>query len=513
MKLKNGEKLCNNCKNDMGNIKKHFIDNKRNRKLLYIIAIIILTIIISILILSKNNNKNLANDTDIDYNNTSTNETTKVYITKDSEVSPTGKEFIGDFTQTLRDYLGYDNSVYFETSIKDTSISNLKQYICVGYSYMYNVNPKYLKDSEKEKMIKDGKATKGNIILKEIIYYNDINNKIIAHRIINYNTNATIDAASKTYSSPTEYLDTKFESNISMFMNFPNDQSNDKLNTLYKDYCDMLNKRKITEGTLQNGVNTYLYNIFGNDLLYVNLKLLAIGNQLDELYLAYDENSDPEETIKKWYSIVCDVKDTNNIENSSINNDNSNINNSGTSTSSNNSNNQKETIQVPLFSVGKELEYYTKELNKLKIQYKVVKEQNVNYDDNTVIAIEHNGEKIEKGTSVTITVADNIYNMDVYVSTGYLLGLAGLGYDYEEVNITLKINGTNICNGTFKRDDIYTSSPIRIGNYKGKADDLKLDITIEGIKINKQINCYVIDSHNGSEPSIYIYAGGDINPG
>ena len=118
-----------------------------------------------------------------------------------------------------------------------------------------------------------------------------------------------------------------------------------------------------------------------------------------------------------WGELNSSSSSDYNYDNSSTTNNNS----SNNSSSSNNTNPQKEMIQVPWFSMGYELKQYTDDLDKLGIKYKVVKGQDLNYEDNTVIKVENNGEYVEKGTTITITVADNIYNAEVQMNTEFLL--------------------------------------------------------------------------------------------
>lgn len=187
-------------------------------------------------------------------------------------------------------------------------------------------------------------------------------------------------------------------------------------------------------------------------------------------------------------------------------------------TNTNASQPKKEMVEVPWFSyLGEPLEYYTSKLKNAGISYKIVKVENLNYENNSVIEIEHNGEKIEKGTTITITIADNsnhLYDMEIWVNTRYLLDLAGLDYlDYvdSKVSLSIKINGTNICNGKFDRET-YPTSPIQVGNYKGKKDNLKFDITIEGKKITQTVNYIFSEGLYSDKPAIVIYQGGDMGP-
>ena len=68
-----------------------------------------------------------------------------------------------------------------------------------------------------------------------------------------------------------------------------------------------------------------------------------------------------------------------------------------------------------------------------------------------------------------------------------------------------------VCNGEFKRES-YSTSPIKVGNYKGKKDNLKIDITIEGKKVTQTVNYIFKDRMYGDKPAIVIYKGGDMGP-
>ncbi len=340
--IKDGYTFCSNCGNKAEDIKNKQENEqpnnkkigKMNKKLIYaVIGTIIVIFIISGIVMWIGNNKksnNMNSNTNINYDENSENEDKKVYITNNSNVSPTGKEFIGEFSQKLRDAFGYDKSVYFETSIEGTSIPNLKQYVCTGYSYIYNTNPAYLTESEKQQLIKEGKATRGRVIRQDIIYYNELNNKIIAIRQKTYDLENFLKSMNQTEYTTEQYFNNEFIATMNIFMNFHNDNTSNEAKKLYEDYYTCyLEKEPNVERTLQEDVNTYTYKIIGNDLLQIRLKLLAIGNQLDELYLAYDENTNAEETIKNWYGKVKDINNTENLttnSNEDINNSNTDIN-------------------------------------------------------------------------------------------------------------------------------------------------------------------------------------------
>lgn len=199
-----------------------------------------------------------------------------------------------------------------------------------------------------------------------------------------------------------------------------------------------------------------------------------------------------------WGELNSSSSSDYNYDNSSTTNNNS----SNNSSSSNNTNPQKEMIQVPWFSMGYELKQYTDDLDKLGIKYKVVKGQDLNYEDNTVIKVENNGEYVEKGTTITITVADNVYNVEVQMNTEFLLGKAGFYEDNlpNEVSISIKINGTTICNSKYPATRYFE----KCGTYKGKVNNLKVEAVVEGKTITLKENKDYLFSHDEYRTEITI---------
>lgn len=183
-----------------------------------------------------------------------------------------------------------------------------------------------------------------------------------------------------------------------------------------------------------------------------------------------------------------------NIENESTSSTNENSNNM-TSTNNNtsiNSKPKKEMIEMPYFQMGYELRQYTDQLDNLGIKYKIVKKSNLNYENNTVTNVEHNGENIEKGTTITITVADNVYNLNVRFDTYYLLELADISaadYENKTINVKVDVNGKNVFNGNLPLT--YADWADTAFTIKGKPDIRNdFEITVEGKKITKPIKTY-----------------------
>ena len=191
-----------------------------------------------------------------------------------------------------------------------------------------------------------------------------------------------------------------------------------------------------------------------------------------------------------------------------------------TSNSSSNKSEQKQTTEptqkvegkVISFSEGYKVEDYTEKLKEWGYNYKIEKVQNLDYDNNVVIDIQPNNEFVAKGSTITLKVTDNTYNMDVIVDTSYLVGLANIKnkYDGDKIQITLKINGNTIFNGETEIVRIIHS--VSLGKIKGKTTDkYNIEATIDGVKITKNINYYL--RCDSSTQRFEIYAGGDIGGG
>ena len=96
------------------------------------------------------------------------------------------------------------------------------------------------------------------------------------------------------------------------------------------------------------------------------------------------------------------------------------------------------------------------------------------------------------------------------VSTLYFFGFAYFVYYYVYFFVNIKINGTTICNK--KLPKVNEIGAVSCGTYKGKQDGLKIEATINGKTITKNIH-YAVFGNAGygyTEPYIVIYQGGDI---
>ena len=231
-------------------------------------------------------------------------------------------------------------------------------------------------------------------------------------------------------------------------------------------------------------------------------KTLTVA-EVDGITLAF-EDSGLQITNEEFNKSIENIE--NNSTHSSVTNSNSST---QTSTPSNNSTSSKDNnmVFIPMHSYGEQLENYIKELDKHGIKYKIIKKEDWSYQNNAVIEVDYEGATVEKGTIVTITVADNIY-LDIFTDKEYMLKLADLENANKQLSVSISINGNNVYNGNLPEN-----GEICKLTYKNKLDNnLKLSITINGKKITKEIKYrYVADDY--SRPYILIREGGDVGEG
>ncbi len=92
--------------------------------------------------------------------------------------------------------------------------------------------------------------------------------------------------------------------------------------------------------------------------------------------------------------------------------------------------------------------------------------------------------------SETETTENTAHEVTVSANLGYLCELANLGYasDYEEINISMKINDVSVCNRKVNTEIPADGINLTyLGDYTGKDDSFKFDITIEGKKITQEV--------------------------
>lgn len=184
----------------------------------------------------------------------------------------------------------------------------------------------------------------------------------------------------------------------------------------------------------------------------------------------------------------------------------------GKNSAKNESNLDPETTHLISFATGFAIEDYTEKLDNWGIKYKVNKVQDLNYDNNVVTKIEPNNCYIDKNTIVTLSVSDNTYDMSVVVDTQYLVGLANITgkYSGDKIQLTLKINGQTIFNGT--TDVLGMVHSLSLGNISGKSTGTyNVEATVDGVTITKKINYNI--RCNSYTQRFEIYAGGDIGGG
>ncbi len=207
----------------------------------------------------------------------------QIYITQDSEISPTGKEFIGKFSDNLKQIFDNDAKNYnnFYSNIYQTSNKNIKM-----YSAQYYVT----------NMREPG--------VEEIFYYNDINNDILAHVFVVNDIKNYESALINNGYTLEKMMSTKFNASINIFLNLVNDQSEAAM-TKAEQYYDSISSMNAT------GYKTFTYNnwkysykVIGNDLLYVEKISQNSKNKMEVLCLAYDKETNAENIIKKWEASI-----------------------------------------------------------------------------------------------------------------------------------------------------------------------------------------------------------------
>lgn len=271
-----------------------------------LIAIILAIVIIGIVLYININIKSSISSIESDTNNSNDNisneieensEQDKMYITQESSVSPSGKEFIGVFSDNLKEVYegGTSNSKNFEFITYNTTNENIKQY-------------------SRLTKIKNNVTGNYDIVEKSSYYYNDLNKKIIAsERIINDVTNYSIALQNKntTYQ---EYIYNFFNSSVNIFQDLHNNNEEDNIARAnkYYEYSDNVTNTVGNRGGNFNYENrTFDYEIMAYDVLYAYVTYPTNSNKEEILLLAYDENTEPEEVIKKWYQNVSTIETTN----------------------------------------------------------------------------------------------------------------------------------------------------------------------------------------------------------
>lgn len=275
--------FCTNCGTNVNTneIKADKVDNKNRNKYLKItlplvVIIIIIFVFIGIILNSKNNEKLI----EVDENN----DIEKMYITQDSDISPTGKEFMGRFSNKLTEL--YESNAMENTKFVtyDTSIENMKKY-------------------NQENYIND------NNNAEESLFYNSLNNHIIGIKMTIKGINELEKALNQNGTSLVDYGSDFIKKSLTISMDYANmeekernsKEEQDKFNK-YQDFLVKVTEENSKTLTFDNYICSY--NIYGLDFLFVYTKFNDDTNKGEFLVLAHDENTDPEETIKNWYNTV-----------------------------------------------------------------------------------------------------------------------------------------------------------------------------------------------------------------
>lgn len=291
--IKEGDIFCTNCGTSIDDKVAKQQNNKIIIKYILIIAIMLIVIFGTVALIKFNkersDNKELSNNS---VNTIEESKQTEIkYITNDSDVSPTGKEFIGTFSDNLKNI--YESTMNKEKIVTyDTSINNMKQYSIEAWI-------DNLLTGKKDKAI------------EEVYYYNSLNSKLIGYKFRTTQISQLIKSLlSSKNMSIDEFEQLKTDSTINVFQNLHNDKGEQRKKeaTEYIDYW----KKKIEEnGVEEENVvlsgETYRYQIIGDVLKIVKL---FNDNGLELLYLPYDLNSKPEEIIQRWYSTVNVLDET-----------------------------------------------------------------------------------------------------------------------------------------------------------------------------------------------------------
>lgn len=529
---------------------KDFIKSKKYIIILLVfILVIILGIILGIILINNretNHNNNVENDNKI---SESLNENKKIYITQDSNVSLTGKEFIGKFS----DELMVETNDVVVTEVADTLVDNIKK-----YSIKYKV--------------KNTKTKNYDVVFEEIYYYNQLNNNIIAKEISITSVSLFTQTLYTTYNmsiNEWENMMLNGASNIFQNLNSNSDEEAIKKSTEYYEYVNKLENNEQKDFTYNDF--KYTYTLIGHDLLNVIKKSTNDSNSFTWLLLAVDENSDLEEEIKIWQDNInteIDTIETNFIEEiykkysvaegcicsngdeywlldkegkkvyfdsvesfesamqicglnlleqkSDIEeNTNKNKTNKSNNSSVDTTITENETEKVYYSkSEGFDINEYLEDFKTNGLKYKITKVEDYDYKSNTVIEITPNYKYVEKGSTIEFKVADNTYTMNIIVDTGYLLDLADIDFTVDHgntVQLTLKINDKVYFDGITELNSMSVAKAI--GSITGKDTvEYKVEATIEGVKIQKEIN-YVIRCYDKNYSTFEIYAGGDYGGG
>ncbi|MBR2703965.1 MAG: zinc ribbon domain-containing protein [Clostridia bacterium] len=264
-KVEKNERYCVECGTRISRISKY-------AKILIIVMIAVLTISLILGIVFVKSRDARQNDE-------------AIYITQDSTVSPTGKEFIGEYSNGIVEYWKEDQKISDDIRVKqyDTSNEKIKAYSLEFWVGSYGTG-----------------RTKG---FEEIFYYNVENNKLIGYDYITSSTEMTsrvLDSRNMTLDD-FEKLETNFAINI--FQNFLDNNYDKGRAEKYFDYWE----KYMNDNNVQMKNTT----INGRKCAYIPLGdvlkvcMLYNGDKgFEILFIAHDVNKNPEEEIENWLKSV-----------------------------------------------------------------------------------------------------------------------------------------------------------------------------------------------------------------
>lgn len=305
--IKEGNNFCTNCGtavgshvDDIGTKNRNVENSKKTTIIVAIIIAILFMAIGSIIIINSKTNDKVDNVEEKEE---------KVCITQNSEVSPTGKEFIGKFTSELKQtYTGNDfqqDGCKVQINDDKTVVNNME--ITRKIYYTEKFVPGWYNISQEDRNYLLATGTYKGMVDKEVIgaeeyFFNKINNNLIAKRFGLFNVN-TEDIES--------YVKNQIKENISIFV----DNTNENINETYNSYID---NQEYKTGEIEDGNKKYSYMIIGNDLLCI----YEVADKLENInifFLAYDSNTNPVEIIKQWYKILPENQKNESTENTTEN--------------------------------------------------------------------------------------------------------------------------------------------------------------------------------------------------
>ena len=308
-KIEEGQQFCTIC----GRKVKNEIEEGKNTinkketiiiKFNHLVIGIIITIMVLLCIIGAsiyNNSNNTNNDTsniigDNHSENTGEVEQHKIYITQDSEVSPTEKEFIGVFSENLTE-------IYDKNQIDNSGGGSLK-------TCFYNTSVDNMLQYSSEMRLRNNLTGERDKVYETVYYYNSKNNNIIGSRRTIYAYNYYANALK-------EYFDTNIQdasmtfinASLNVFTNYHNMSEEERSSTEsiekrqeYLNFAENIINEENKTITFDNYVCSY--NFLSVDFLFVSTSFKDDNNKQEILLLAYDEDTNPEDIIKEWYTTV-----------------------------------------------------------------------------------------------------------------------------------------------------------------------------------------------------------------